>query len=61
MLQKQPAGQEYIYNTVQLTGNVARRYLQVPQLNPPRGPNADMSCTRPASNCVDNRQPREYF
>ena len=49
------------FTTVQLTGNVARRYSRVPQWNPLRGPNADIPCTRPASNCVDNRQPREYF
>ena len=51
--------------TVQLTGNVTPRYSRVPQWNPPRGPNADMPCTRPVSlavsNCVDNRQPRKYF
>ena len=40
---------------VQLTGNVARRYSRVP------GPNAEIPCTRPASKCVDNCQPREYF
>ena len=48
------------YTTVQLTGNVARRYSRVPQWNPPRDLNADIPCTRPASNCVD--KPRtEYF
>ena len=50
-----------IHYTVQLTGNVACRYSRVPQWNPLRGPNADIPCKRPASNCVDNRHPREYF
>jgi len=47
--------------TVQLTGNIARRHLRVPQWSPLRGPNADMPRTRPESNCVDKHQPRKYF
>ena len=57
---KEQAENRYVA-TVQLTGNITRRYSRVSQWHPPRGPNAEMPCTIPASNCVDNRQPREYF
>jgi len=53
------ASNAYACTTIQLTGNVARRYSRVSQLNPTQGPKADMPCTRPASNCVDNCQPRK--